>query len=65
MITYRNQAGWEFVWPDHSDLIEVWHRDDPFDVPVVVISAEDIQRNEKAVKKLANETADFAKSPGW
>lgn len=61
MLKYTNNAGYKFVWPDYSDMIEVWHAKDPFDQPLYALPAENMKRNESALKKIANETAEFAK----
>ncbi len=62
MLYTRNPAGYEFIWPDGSDFVEVYHSDaDYSDIPLIVIWAGDIRRNESELRKLANESPDFGR----
>ena len=62
MLIVSNPAGWEFVWPAHSDFIEIYHNDADYnDQPVEVIYAGDMKYNESDLKKLANESSDYGR----
>lgn len=47
-----------FVWTEGSDIIEVFRHDDEPEVPFEAVSAEGLNFNDSALKRLAN--ADYA-----
>lgn len=62
MLSVTNDAGFQFVWPDGSPFVEVYHRDVAFaDQPYEAILAVDVPRTEKTLKKLAFNTSDYAR----
>lgn len=63
MLTTVNPAGFLFVWPNGSDFVEVYHDNaDHHEVPIAVLWAGDLRYSEGSLRKLANESPEFAKS---
>lgn len=56
-----NPGGFVFLWPAGSDIVEVYHDHDPFDAPIDAIYVGDVQRSEGSLKRIANESPEYAR----
>lgn len=65
MLSLRNkESGYEFVWPDYSDFVEVYRKDVSFsDQPYEVVSVAGMPRDMSTLNVLAFQTSDYAKPP--
>jgi len=61
MLIERNNAGFEFRWPEGSMLVEVYHENDTFypDAPLEAIPV-DKSFNRKTLRTIANSSSDYA-----
>jgi len=58
----KNDAGFLFVWPVDSDVVEVFHRDAVFPGEVFeAVPMGTLTRNESNLKQLANSTREYAR----
>jgi hypothetical protein len=57
-----NDAGFIFVWPVDSDVVEVFHKNTVFPGEVFeAIPMGTLNRNESNLKQLANSTREYAR----
>lgn len=62
MLVVKNAAGYKFVWPDNSDLVEVFHDNAPFpEYPLEVLSIGKEPRGESTLKRIACSTSEYAR----
>lgn len=58
----KNDAGFLFVWPVDSDVVEVFHKDAAFPGEVFeAVPMGTLTRNESNLKQLANSTREYAR----
>lgn len=58
----RNDAGFLFVWPVDSDVVEVFHKNAVFPGEVFeAVPMGTLTRNESNLKQLANSTREYAR----
>jgi hypothetical protein len=62
MLTYTNSAGYVFKWPVGNPYIEVYHNNDSFpDLPLEVIDAAGLKREDSTLKRLGNELTEYSR----
>lgn len=55
-----NQAGWVFVWPEGSPIIEVFRNSDPMHAPFEAVWAGDEEYSRASLNRIANESKEYA-----
>jgi hypothetical protein len=60
MLISTNPAGYKFVWPEGSDIIEVFRPGDPTYAPFEAVRIRGGQSQE-ALNRVANESPEYAK----
>jgi len=54
MLSYTNKANYNFVWPETSDIVEIYHPNTNYsDAPIEAVLVEDLPRSRESLKKLA------------
>jgi hypothetical protein len=58
----KNAAGFIFVWPSYSDVVEVFHPDANYPGEVLeAVPMGNANRNEATLKQLANSTREYTR----
>lgn len=58
----KNSAGFVFIWPEGSHVVEVFHPHVSFpDQPLEAIDMGNLSRTESSLRLLANSTREYAR----
>jgi hypothetical protein len=58
----KNNAGFVFIWPEGSKLVEVFHALVSFpDQPLEVVDMGSLSRSESSLRLLANSTREYTR----
>lgn len=62
MLSTKNSAGYQFVWPDGSSIVEVFHPAASFpDCPLEVVDMSGERRDSAVLRQLAYSTSAYAR----